>query len=266
MSVDMKKIFLSLLLVLIALASILIVADRLSAPELHADTTASIDDKVATVLKLSGTSALASAGVSALPGDAATPIAEKLADFTEYFLLILCVLYAEKYLISILGLAAFKILIPAACALGIIGLYWNPRTMKRLAFKFLIFAIAFFLVIPLSIRISDMIYNTYRGTIEQTLEEAEDLTGKTELISEADQDEGLIRSILTKLSETATSLADKASATLKNFVESLAIMIVTSCIIPILVLVFFVWLIRKLTGIELSMPHMPKKHPHEISE
>ena len=40
--------------------------------------------------------------------------AEKISDFTEYFLVALCVLYAEKYLLPVLGLTFFKIMLPLA--------------------------------------------------------------------------------------------------------------------------------------------------------
>ena len=92
MDQTMKKVLIAVLLVLIAVVSMLLVADWAMDPAAHSEIIASIDDKTATVLRLTATSTLASAGISAIPGDAATPIAEKLADFSEYFLLILCVL------------------------------------------------------------------------------------------------------------------------------------------------------------------------------
>ena len=38
---------------------------------------------------------------------------------------------------------------------------------------------------------------------------------------------------------------------LNNFIEALAVMIVTSCVIPILVLMFFVWLVKTLLNVEI---------------
>ena len=197
--------------------------DIASTPETHTGTIASIDEKTDTVLKLTATSTLASAAVSAIPGDTATPIANKLADFTEYFLLILCVLYSEKYLLTIIGAGAFKILIPLACLLMIAGMFWN-----------------------------DMIYNAYRESIDTTISSAEALSDQTAALADAAEDKNVINSILSRLSETADSLTDKAANILNRFVETLAVMIVTSCIIPILVLIFFLWLIKLLTGIDLS--------------
>ena len=255
----LKKVLVSLALVLLALVSFLLIADKMSAPDTYAGTVSSIDEKVDTVLKLTATSTLASAGISAIPGDTATPIAEKLADFTEYFLLVLCVLYAEKYLLAIIGAGAFKILIPCACVIFIIGLFWNPKVMKRLAAKLAVFALVICVTIPMSIRVSDMIYGTYKLSIDGTISTAEQLTEETAELAAAQDDEGLIKSILDRLSESASSLSDKAARTLNNFVESLAVLIVTSCIIPVLVLVFFLWLIKMLTGVKISAPLPPLK-------
>jgi hypothetical protein len=43
---------------------------------------------------------------------------------------------------------------------------------------------------------------------------------------------------------------------LNNMIEALAVMIVTSCVIPILVLMFFVWLIKLVFNVSVPMPPM----------
>lgn len=255
----LKKVLIVVILVFCAAVSIFLIAQKTSAQESYTATIRSLDEKVDTVLKLTATSTVASAGISAIPGDTATPIADKLADFTEYFLLILCVLYSEKYLLTIIGAGTFKILIPLACAAFGIGQFWNPKIMQQLGTKLLMFGLAIFLAIPLSIRVSDMIYDTYKVSIDSTISAAEEFTEETSQLSEA-TDAGLIASILSHLSETASSLSDKAADIMNRFIESLAIMIVTSCIIPVLVLLFFIWLIKILTGIVIPIPGNSRKH------
>ena len=118
------KILISLLLILLAVVSCFPIARLCDNSALNRSLLASIDDKTATVMKLTSAAAIASAGITAIPGDTATPIAEKLADLTGYFLLVLSVLYTEKALLTLLGAAAFKILVPVACALGILGVWF----------------------------------------------------------------------------------------------------------------------------------------------
>ena len=199
--------------------------------------------------------------MSAIPGDTATPIAGKLADFSEYFLLILCVLYSEKYLIGIIGAGTFKILIPIACALGIVSLFWNPRLMRRLAVKLAAVGLAIYLIIPISFKVSDLIYGAYRSSIDSTISAAEQLTDETAPLADAD-DRSMVDRILDRISETTASLTDKAVDAVNRFVETLAVMIVTSCVIPLLVLLFFFWVIKQLTGVDLSesLPHRRRGH------
>ena len=47
-------------------------------------------------MKLTAASTAASAAVSALPGDTGSAIAEKLADLTSDFLIVLCAIMLEK--------------------------------------------------------------------------------------------------------------------------------------------------------------------------
>ncbi len=247
-----RKIFIAALLLLLAVFSFLYAGDHASSVESHADTIAAIDDKVDTVLKLTATSTVASAGVSAIPGDTATPIAEKLADFSEYFLLILCVLYSEKYLLTIIGAAAFRFLIPIACILGIVALFKWPHVCRKVAVRFAALALVLYLVIPASVRVSDMIYQTYQDSINQTISDAEELSDETSTLSAAAGDDTILAAIIEKFSEDGESLVDKAADILNGFIETLAVIIVTSCIIPLLVLIFFLWLIKVVTGIDPS--------------
>ena len=257
---NLKRTLIALLLVLLAVISALPVADLAAAPETHAATIASIDDKTATVLKLTAVSALASTAVSAAPGDLATPISEKLADFSEYFLLILCVLFAEKYLLSLVGYGAFRVLVPLACLLAAASLFVRPRTLRRIAGKAAVFGLALFLVIPLSIRASDLIYGVYQDSINATIASAEQLSEENAAEEEAEEAEG--STILSRVSESVTSLTDRAANMVRRFVETLAIMIVTSCLIPLLVLVFFFWLIKLITGMDPAV-FLPPRHSSE---
>lgn len=244
-----SKIAVCVALIAFALIAFFPAAQKVSDPARYTAYIASLDEKTETVLKLMAASTVTSAGISAIPGDTATPIAEKLADFSEYFLLILCVLYAEKYLLTLIPLGVFRAMIPLTCLSFIAGRIWNPRFMDRQGVKLLLMSLALLAVIPLSIRASDLIYDTYRQSIDATITSAEQLSDETAELSAA-EDTNMLRSILNRLSETKDSITEKASTVMNRFVESLAVMIVTSCVIPILVLLFFVWIIKQLTGVD----------------
>lgn len=94
---------------ILALISIFVITGYASSVKTHAGTISSLDEKKSTVMELTAaTSAAASAAITVIPGDVATPIADKLADLSSYFLVVLSAIYLEKFLVTILGIAAFQ--------------------------------------------------------------------------------------------------------------------------------------------------------------
>lgn len=245
---------------IVALLSAFVVCGKVTDPNFHQTTITALEEKQTTVLELTAASTAASAAITLLPGDAATPIAEKLADLSSGFLLVLCAIYLEKYLLTITGYATFQFLIPAACLLYVLSAFWRRDLCRELARKLLIFGIAIVLVIPVSVKVSDLIEDTYRASIEQTLETAKDTTAEVEsgvqgAAEETDQGflEGLFSKVTDSISGVASGISEKVGDMANSFLEALAVMLVTSCVIPILVLLFFVWIIKILIGIEIPI-------------
>ncbi len=243
-----EKILICAVLLLIAVVFALPIADLASSPATHGALIASIDDKVETVMKLTSSCTVASVGISAIPGDTASPIAQKLADLSFYFLLILCVLYTEKYMLTVIGLAAFRVLIPCACVLGMASLFRTTRGCRKPAVRLAVLAIAIYVAIPAAIGLSDFVYRNYETSFASTLESAEQLTEQTSQLTQADGDKSIISAILGQLSESALSLSNKAANILSRFVETVAVLIVTSCVLPLLGLAFILWIVKLLTG------------------
>ena len=241
-------------LVVIALVSFFVVADFVSSPEVHAETIEALDKKRETVMDLTAASTATSVAITVLPGDAATPIAEQLAELSSTFLVVLCAIYLEKYLVTVTGYATFKILIPAACLLLIADTFLQNCSLKLAAF-----GIAITLVIPASVTVSNLIETTYESSIQETIDLAMETSEEIEANAETESEEkeqGLIAGLISKVEETVTGATDKVETVLNNFIEALAVMLVTSCVIPILVLVFFVWCVKLLVGVDLELPRM----------
>ena len=97
-----------------AIISFAVIAPFASSVDSYEGTISALDEKKDNVLKLTAASTATSVAITFIPGDAATPIAEKLADLSSYFLIVLCAIYLEKYLLTITGFVAFKILIPVS--------------------------------------------------------------------------------------------------------------------------------------------------------
>lgn len=257
-----KKIINVILPLAVALFSILVVPKYAASPELHAGTIAALDEKRTTVMELTAASTAASAAITLIPGDVATPIADKLADLSGYFLIVLCAIYLEKYLVTITGYAAFTCLIPLACAMLSCNVFLKSRTCRNIAVKLVVFAAALFLVIPASVQISGMIEATYRDSIQATLDAAKEssqIAADTSQEETAGEEQGFFEGLLSGVkegidgvTEAASGAVEKAEHVLSNFIEALAVMIVTSCVIPIVVLLFFIWLIKVMLGVNLD--------------
>ena len=91
---------------LCAVLSFCVIAKYASSPtmKINAHAIQSLDDKKTTALELTAAATAASAAITLIPGDAGTPIADKLADLSSYFLIVVCAIYLEKYLVTITGL------------------------------------------------------------------------------------------------------------------------------------------------------------------
>lgn len=276
-----KKILFALIPIVIALLSFFVIARFTSSTEFNAKTIQSLDDKKTTVMELAAASTAASAAITLIPGDVGTPIANKLADLSSYFLIVFSAIYLEKYLVTITGYAVFKILVPIACVFFSGYLLWRKEILRVVAQKFLLFGLAVYLVIPASVKVADMIETTYASSIESTIETAKQTTDeiesetgesgqvddkssneKSQSDSDSDSKEnagGFFSGLFNKVQEGVSTATANVENVLNNFIEALAILLVTSCLIPILVLIFFVWLVKMLLGLNIDIPTSVRK-------
>lgn len=281
-----QKGMIAVVLLLIAVLSVTVISKYASAPEHHEKTIASLDEKKQTVMELTAASTVTSALITLLPGDTATPIAEKMADVSGYLLVVLCAIYLEKYLVTITGYVAFTYLIPAACVLWILNLVFENATVRKLAAKLAVFGIAIFLVVPASVKVSDLIGDTYQAQIEATIDEAKNTQTILENSAEADEakEEGTssdtagkadtgttqstnifdlakdafanakdsVASVVENVAISSEELVKKVENSLNHFIEATAVMIITSCVIPMLVLLLFFWMVKIVLDVDLG--------------
>jgi len=252
------------ILALTIILSCTVVGNKLTDPATYAHTIEVLDQNRTTVLGLSAAAAAASAAVSALPDDICSPLAQEISEFTTWFLLILGVIYLEKYLLTILGAAACYILIPLGCGAFLINCFFPKGALKSIGIKLLAFAAAVLLVIPTSVWVSDQINAIYSKSIEITVQSATAVTDnliggvtdenqeKTTVIDEA-------KALLGDLSGSVAGVIEQFKNVLNRFVEATAVMIVTTCLIPVLVILFFAWIVKTLFNIQIILPTPPLK-------
>ena len=162
-------------------------------------------------------------------------------------------LYTEKNLLTLLGTAVFRFIIPIACVLCIIALFAGSVRLRRIAAKIAVFGLAVFIAIPFSLKVSDMVYENHRDIVETALQESDEMSAESAQISNESGSNGVL-SLLKKTGKTISGVLDQGAQIINRFVESIAVFIVTSCVIPILVLAFVLWLIKLLFGVKLALP------------
>ena len=265
MNFNKQKCITAVILLLVAILSITVIGKYASAPENHQKTITSLDEKKQTVMELTAAST------------------EKMADVSGYLLVVLCAIYLEKYLVTITGYVAFTYLIPIACGLWILNLAFENATVRKLAAKLAVFGIAIFLVVPASVKISDLIGDTYQAQIEATIEDARNTQnilensgvvddtnatettgiGTTEVpgtvtgnVQEKENNNSgsvsnifdwakdaissakdSVANVVENVTVSTEDLVQKVENSLNHFIEAVAVMIITSCVIPMLVLV-----------------------------
>lgn len=238
-----KKILIVILLI-IALVSGFGLSRFASSPKMHAGVLRALEEKGKTVEKLTATSAAASVAIAALPGDASTPIADQVADISSFLLLIVAAIMLEKAMITVFGFAAFGILIPLACLLGILYLFVPQKMIKSIAIRSVLFGLVLYISIPLSVEIGKIVDKTLNTnvTIENVVAAAEDIQEET-----GSEEKGFIQHI-TELGDTivngVSDSISEMSLALKKLMDAVAAMLITACAIPLLVFWILLWFVK----------------------
>ncbi len=246
------------ILFVIALLSITVVSDYATSVEVHAVTLEELDDKKMTALGLTASVTAVSTAISAIPGDVATPIAEQISELTTPLLIIVCAIYLEKFLLTTLGYVSFELLIPVVCALAGIYLFWKKEVLKVLAIKLAVFALAIVFIIPASVKVTGLIEATFEESITQTYETVNEMSEEAEKSTEEEESRGFL-AFLSGISDGAADLVESAKNALSVFVDAVAVLIITTCVIPAAVLLFFVWIIKLLFGIDVKSLNPSKR-------
>ncbi len=235
-------------------------------PENHSEMIEYLDKKNDNVVGLTATAATISTAISLVPGDTGIPVANQLMDFSFHFLIILCGLYLEKYLLILSGYFSFYILIPVACCLAIINNINSSENLKKLSIKCFVFSIAIIITIPLSVQASKIIESTYKDIssgiiLDKAVENSEEIKKDT------DEKEGFLsgifnttKDIVDDISSSTSNLIDKATDSIGDFVEFIAVMIITSCIMPLIVFVVLIWGSKLIFNLDYDFKKVVKKY------
>ena len=278
-----KKIICMIICVAIGAASFFWAAPTAQNPESYEKTIATLDSLENKALVMTASSTALATAAAMVPGDVTNPIANKLADVAGYMVIVYIAIIIEKYLLAMSGLVAFKILIPIALAAIGISLFAKGEkgkaTLRRLACKLVGLGILLWALVPTSALVTNIINDTYDMSygVETELEE-----GVLESIDEIEAEEkaaeksgegekgkfsikNLWSNIVDKTSNVTETVKGKVSDGVVEFqnsmnkmIEGVAVMIVTTCVIPLCVLILFLWIVKNVTGLNITVPSLKK--------
>lgn len=244
-----------------ALLSAFPLAEYCSDPAAYDRTIQSIDSKRVAVLGITGSAAATATAIAMIPDDATTPIAEKIMDISGYLTIVVCALVLEKSLLTILGAVACRILVPLAAGIGIIAVIGAKKRMGFFAVKIAALALVLATVVPLAMQVSDKIYEVNRHTAEMVSEEV------MEFADNADTEEkSWWQKTFDKLKNAGADIKEEGKKLVNRFIDAVVIFLVAYCAMPILVVVFMLWLMKLLFGVSIPVPEVPKLGRHTDAE
>lgn len=246
-----------LLLLLMAAMSVFFVADWVSNAGFVQDSLESVEESSRTVMKFSAATLSASLAISALPDDFATPLAENLADMNGYFIAILVVLFLEKILIRYGIWLAFAILIPCACVAAALAVITGKRFLTGFAVRFCALGMVAAFVVPCSTQLTNYVAADLTQYVQTTIRETEDEADKMNEAMESGEEGKTIFEKLSELFQVAIDGVSDLMAHLKNNIRkcmnSIAILILTNCLMPLLTFFALKWALKELLGVVIPM-------------
>lgn len=280
-----KKIIGIVLLAVLGTASFFAAGGWAKEPANYRNTMATLNSIENKAVVMTGTSIALATAAALVPGDATTPIANKLADVAGYMVIVYAAIVIEKYLLALTGIAAFQILIPFSVLLLILNLLFPSAgrriDLKRTAVKLTAVGLMLWALVPASAAVTNIINSTYAISYDAELnagektsetigeiDDSEESAQKSDLQEEEKKEDVSLKRLWNNLAEktgaVSDALKDKASAgvadlqnSLNHMLEGVAVMIVTTCVIPLGVLMLFLWIIKRIIGLDASV-RMPK--------
>lgn len=255
-----------LALTLIAALSFFVFTAKLPESKFVKDSLESVEDNSDTVMKFSAATLSASLAISALPDDFATPLADSLADMNIYFVAILVVLFLEKILIRYGINAAFAILIPLACFAGVLFVVTKRSLLKSLAIRLCVLALAVAFVVPCSTHITGVVASDLTAYVNDTIKETEGGAGKLQEAMEGRTEDKTMFEKLSDLFQTAirdiSDLMLHFQNTIRKCMNSIAILILTNCLMPLLTFFVLKWILRELFQIAIPLSPAEERRGH----
>ena len=259
----------------IAIFSIVVLARKIPEAEFVQNTVDRLEESQNTIMAFSGTTIATSLAISALPDDFASPLASTVSDLNTYFVFMFAVLFVEKLLVVEGIKIALMYIIPIACLLYVLSLLTAREMFKNFGIKLMILGISIIFVIPFSTHFTETVCEDYLDYVDETIAEADAGAAKINEVMASGNEESSFFDKLSNAFKTAiqsvTDLLNYFKNVIKKCVNSVAIMLVTTFVVPLLMLMLFRWLLKELFALHIPMPSVKislpnRRHDHKATK
>jgi len=233
-----------------------------------------LEETQQTIMTFSGTTIATSLAISALPDDFASPLASTVSDLNTYFIFMFAVIFVEKLIVLEGTKIALTYIIPAACLLYVVFILTTKEVFKNFATKLLVLGISLVIVIPFSTHFTDTVCEDYLDYVDETIAEANAGAAKiNEVMASSNEDSTFFDKLSNAFKTAIQSVSDLLTYfrnVIKKCVNSIAIMLVTTFVVPLLILMLFRWLLNELFALHLPISNirirLPGKSNHDSGE
>ncbi len=262
-----EKLVKILFTVFVMVFSFTVLTHKIPQSEYVQQTIKHLEESQNTIMTFSGTTIATSLAISALPDDFASPLAGSIADLNTYFIFMFAVIFVEK-LIVIEGITiSLTYIIPAACILYAISILTTKEVFKKFANKLLILGISIIIVIPFSTHFTETVCDDYLVYVDETIAEADAGAAKiNEVMSASNEDSTFFDKLSDAFKTAIQSISDLLTYfenVFKKCVNSIAIMLVITFVLPLLILMLFKWLLTELFSLHVPIPNIQIKIPYK---
>ena len=260
MNVSIEKLAKILFALFVMVFSIYVLPGKVSESNYIDETIKHLEKSQNTVMTFSGTTIATSLAISALPDDFASPLANTVSDLNTYFVFLFAVLFIEK-LIVVEGIKiSFVYIIPVACSLYMISILTTKEIFKTFGTKLFILGLSLIMVIPISTHFTETVCADYLVYVDETIAEANAGADKINQVMSVNNEEATFFDKLTNAFKTAiqnvSDLLEYFKNVIRKCVNSIAIMLVTTFVLPLLILMLFRWLLKELFSLHIPTPNI----------
>ena len=287
-SLKQKKVIGIAVCMVLILISMIPMTKKVSDPKTYSSTIGALDEKTTNVMELTAVTTATSVAITAMPGDTGTTVAEHLMDLNSSLLFVLTALFLEKYLLTIIGKAVFFAIIPIGLLMIVIGIGKEDKHFILKSINIILTGILLFAAIPAGVGLSEGVESVYNFSLDSVVQSGKEAKASTEGVTDDTSDTAddntedakkgnvltdtwskvtdTVSGAVTGVMDTVTGALEQGKEFLKTLTEALAILIVTSCVIPLLTVIFFLWLIKMCIGLDFGDKLLSLHHTISVGQ